>query len=60
MSGAVWTGPDGTGATYYTAQQIAAIPSLLSGKRYLQYKVDFLSDKNSTPIFNQVEFTYQK
>lgn len=61
MTGSAWVGPDGTSNTYFSSQQITALPSILSNKRYLQYKAYFTSqDTVNTSVLNQIEFTYQK
>jgi hypothetical protein len=61
MTGSVWIGPDGTGATYFTSQTGTGLPQSLNNKRYFQYKAFFESADNiTTAILNQIEFTYQK
>jgi len=61
MTGSTWVGPDGTNATYFTAEAATSIPSVVSNKQYVQYKVFFESDDGAhASIFNQVELTYQK
>jgi outer membrane protein assembly factor BamB len=41
-----YVGPDGTSASYFTTSG-QSIPSVLSGKRYLRYKVYFNSNENA-------------
>lgn len=57
---AVWTytGPDGTGSTYYTLAN-SAINALHNGDRYVRYKA-FLSTASSTftPNLSDIAFTY--
>lgn len=55
---ALYTGPDGTTATYYTATS-TQINATSSGKRYLRYKA-FLSTANTsyTPRLSELAFTY--
>ncbi|MFA6486084.1 MAG: prepilin-type N-terminal cleavage/methylation domain-containing protein [Candidatus Magasanikbacteria bacterium] len=53
-----FTGPDGTGATYYTTAN-TVVHSGNDDKRYLRYRV-YLSTANTryTPTFSEVAFTY--
>ncbi len=46
---ATWNfvGPDGTSNTYFTATNVP-LPSILNGKRYLRYRIDFYLDGTTT------------
>jgi type II secretory pathway pseudopilin PulG len=61
LSAESWIGPDGTSATFFTSSQASVIPSVLSGKRYIQYRAYFASsDQINTAVLNQLEMSYQK
>src|SRR6185437_8947062 len=53
-----YVGPDGTAGTYFTATP-AALPGILTGNRYLRYKV-YLStqDEAITPQLNDVSMDF--
>lgn len=57
---ATWdfTGPDGTGGTYYTTPG-SSISATLNGKRYFRYRVYLATVKTSvTPSISDVTFTF--
>lgn len=59
MTGALWQGPDGTSATYFTDEQGYTLPSTLIG-RYIQYKILFTSDTINSPLVEEVVIYYEK
>lgn len=60
LSDGVWVGPDGTSSTYFTNNNGEVLPSILHGKRYIQYKAFFTSDKISTPLLTDITLNYGK
>lgn len=55
-----FVGPDGTSATYFTAQTPTTIPSSINGKRYLQYKIFYTSNTIQTAVLSDISINYQK
>lgn len=53
-----WYGVNGAG-TYFTDSDGSLVPSLLNGKRWVQYSAEFISDGTSTPILSDVTVNYQ-
>lgn len=60
LSDAIWVGPDGTNATYFTSTTPTQLPSNLNGKRYFQIQIYFTSDTISTPRVESIQVNYQK
>jgi prepilin-type N-terminal cleavage/methylation domain-containing protein len=60
LSDAIWVGPDGTNASFFTSTQPTALPSNLNNKRYFQFQVMFTSDTISTPMVESIQVNYQK
>lgn len=61
LSNALWVGPDGDDASYYTATTtpIMLYPSA-TGSRWIQYRVFFQGDGQSTPVLKTVTITYDR
>lgn len=55
-----WFGPDGTAATYFVVDGSQSIPSIANHQRYIQFKVELLSDTESTPVLEEVVISYQQ
>lgn len=60
LNSAVWAGPDGDDASYYTFQDLPIVLSpSATGTRWLQYRAIFNGDGESTPILKSVSITYE-
>jgi hypothetical protein len=59
---ATWVGPNGVAGTYFTTPENTYLSTMPTNfrKRYIQYKVDFISDGGLSPQFDELEITYQK
>jgi prepilin-type N-terminal cleavage/methylation domain-containing protein len=60
LSDAIWVGPDGTNATFFTNTDPTQLPSNLNAKRYFQIQINFTSDTISTPRIDSFQVNYQK
>lgn len=60
LSTSLFTGPDGTNSTFYSTNLGSVINSLISSKRYFQYRAFFISDTISTPILKSTTLNYGK
>lgn len=59
MDGSTWVGPDNTSGTYYSTTGLFNLQTPLHG-RYFQYKADFLSDTDKTPLLKELTISYEK
>lgn len=59
LSGETWMGPDGTSNSYFTESSGEYLPSTAQSKRYIQYKVNFTSDRVNTGVFEEIRISYQ-
>jgi hypothetical protein len=59
MDGSSWVGPDNTSDTYYSTTGIYYLTTPLHG-RYFQYKADFISNTDTTPLLKELSISYEK
>ena len=60
LSAVSWVGPDGTSGTYYIDETGNYIHSSANGHRYFQYKIEFTSDTEVSPVLESFILRYQK
>lgn len=53
-----WYGASGAGG-YFTNSDGTLVPTSLNGKRWVQYRAEFISDGTSTPVLADVTVNYQ-
>ncbi len=59
MNDSTWVGPDNTSGTYYSTSGIYYLTTPLHG-RYFQYKADFISNTDTTPLLKELSISYEK
>jgi len=60
LSDAVWFGPDGTEATYFSGANTFVLPIINDSTRYFQYKIFFESNTAVSPILEEMIIGYEK